>query len=443
MHTWGNNSLASAPILGHTDPARRTLRRWLALVGKRRKIMARERVAVLHCPATASDDAVHDAVFRAADLVGEGVRRGLSGKRRILIKANMGTGDLRTHAGRQIALSDVGVVRGVVALIREFHRGELLIGDATTDGSAHDLWHALGYDAALAPYDVKPVDLKDGPYVELAVPGGGLLHSHYWLARSYADADAIVSCAKLKAHLSTGSTGSLKNLFGMLPTLHYGAPRRYLHAPIRLPRAIVDCGLLNPPLLCVIDGLVGQLDREWGGPPIQTDTLILGTNTVATDATAMRIQGMDPTGDYGTWPYYFDSNPLRLAQTMGLGPVEAEGIDVIGDGIARVLRPFTVDRDRSDERDHLRRDVAAQALTFRDRRDDFLAAYRDQIIALAAGQVVAAHPTMADFGSRADLGPANGQRRGIFLKTVVPHHAEREHLALYEPIAHGPAFTSA
>ena len=47
--------------------------------------MARERVAVLHCPATASDDAVRDAVFRAADLVGEGVRRGLSGRRRILI----------------------------------------------------------------------------------------------------------------------------------------------------------------------------------------------------------------------------------------------------------------------------------------------------------------------------------------------------------------------
>ena len=229
--------------------------------------MAPERVAVLHCPATASDDAVRDAVFRAADLVGEGVRRGLSGRRRILIKANMGTDDLRTHAGRQIALSDVGVVRATVALIREFHGGELLIGDATTGDSAYRLWDALGYEAALAPYDVRPIDLKDGPYVELAVPGGGLLHSHYWLAQPYADADAIVSWATLKAHLSTGSTGSLKNLFGLLPTLHYGSPRRYLHAPIRLPRAIVDCGLLNPPVLCVIDGLVGQLDREWGGPP--------------------------------------------------------------------------------------------------------------------------------------------------------------------------------
>ena len=42
-----------------------------------------------------------------------------------------------------------------------------------------------------------------------------------------------------------------------------------------------------------------------------------------------------------------------------------------------------------------------------------------------------------------NTGTVNGQRRGLFLKTVVPLPAEREHLALYEPIAHGPAFTSA
>ncbi len=411
-------------------------------VSERGWTMARERVAVLHCPATASDGAVRDAVFRAAELVGDAVQGGLSGKRRILIKANMGTGDLRTHLGWQVALSDVGVMRATVALIRQFHRGELLIGDATTGDSAYRLWDALGYATALVPYDVRPVDLKDGPFVELAVPGGGLLHSHYWLAQPYADADAIVSCAKLKAHLSTGSTGSLKNLFGLLPTLQYGSPRRYLHAPIRLPRAIVDCGLLNPPVLCVIDGLVGQLDREWHGPPVRTDTLVLGTNTVATDATAMRVQGMDPTADYGTWPFYFDSNPLALAQRMGLGPVEAAGIDVVGDGLDRVRHPFTVDRERSEGRDLLRREVAQQALIFRDRHEEFLREYAGQIVALSEGQVIEAHPAMADFGARGDAGRP-GAGHGIFLKGVVPAAAEREHLDLYTPIALGPAFTSA
>jgi hypothetical protein len=94
--------------------------------------MAAERVAVMRCDATASNDDVQRAVFRAADLVGETVRQGLSGKRTILIKANMGTDDLRTYLGRHVALSDVGVIRATVALIRQFHSGELLIGDATT-----------------------------------------------------------------------------------------------------------------------------------------------------------------------------------------------------------------------------------------------------------------------------------------------------------------------
>lgn len=391
-----------------------------------------ERVAVMHCSATASDEAIQAALFRAADLVGEGVRRGLSNKESILIKANMGTDDLRTHLGRQVALSDVGVIRATVALIRQFHHGDLFLGDATTGYSAHRLWDELGYAAALAPYDVTPVDLKDGPYVELPVARGGVLHTHYWMAQAYARADAVVSCAKLKAHLSTGSTGTLKNLFGLLPTLHYGSPRRYLHAPIRLPRAIVDCGLLNPPVLCVIDGLVGQLDREWHGDPIRMDTIILGTNTVATDATAMRVQGMDPTADYGTWPFYFDANPLNLARAAGLGPNEADQIEVVGDGIARVRRPFTVDRAPSDRTDRIRREVAQQALAYQEQREALVGKYRGKIVALSGGRVVAVHESMASAGQR-----GAEEAGGVFLKYVTPRAAEREHLELYAPIAQG------
>ena len=402
-----------------------------------------ERVAVMHCSATASNDDVQTTLFRAAELVGDGVRRGLSGKRTILIKANMGTNDLRTYLGRHVALSDVGVIRATVALIRQFHDGELLIGDATTGYSAHRLWNELGYAAALAPYDVTPVDLKDGPYVELPVAGGGVLQTHYWMAEAYARADAIVSCAKLKAHLSTGSTGTLKNLFGLLPTVQYGSPRRYLHAPIRLPRAIVDCGLLNPPVLCVIDGLIGQLDREWHGEPIQMDTIILGTNTVATDATAMRVQGMDPTADYGTWPFYFDSNPLNLATAAGLGPNDAEVITVVGEGIARVRRRYTVDRERSVHSDRIRREVAQQAIVFQEQRDDLVHAYDGKIVALSGGAVIASHESMASIGQRGGDAEETGHKGGVFLKHVTPLAVEREHLALYAPIAHGPAFTTA
>lgn len=405
--------------------------------------MTSERVAVLRCTATASDDAVQEAVFRAADLVGGAVRRGLTGKRRVFLKANMGTDDLRTHRGRQIALSDVGVIRAAVALIRQYHTGALYLGDASTNCSAHMLWEALGYDRALAPYDVTPVDLKDGPFTECAVPGGGVLHTHYWLADAYAGADAVVSCAKLKAHVSTGSTGSLKNLFGTLPTAYYGAPRRYLHAPVRLPRAVVDCGLLKPPVLCIIDGLVGQRDREWHGEPVDTDTLILGTNCVATDATAMRVQGMDPTADYGTWPFHWDTNVLNLARDAGLGPNGEDEITVVGDGIAAVRHPFTMARPRSEEWDRIRREVARQAVRFTAERDRFVRDYAGEIVAVAAGEVIAHGDAMGTFGQRVAALEREGYKHGIFVKRVVPEAAEQEHMRVYAPIASGLAFTPA
>jgi len=201
----------------------------------------------------------------------------------------------------------------------------------------------------------------------------------------------------------------------------------------------VDCGLLNPPVLCVIDGLVGQVDREWHGDPIQMDTIVLGTNTVATDATAMRVQGMDPTADYGTWPFYFDSNPLNLARAAGLGPNEPEAIEIVGDGIARVRKPFTVDRERSERTDQIRREVAQQALVYQEQRETLVRQYRGKIVALSGGQVIAAHDNMASVTQRGRNAETAG---GVFLKHVTPLAAEREHLTLYAPIAHGPAFTT-
>jgi uncharacterized protein (DUF362 family) len=228
-----------------------------------------ERVALVRCPATASDAAVEAALLRAAELVGD-VGAGLRNKKKVLIKPNLGTDDVRLHQGRQVALTDPSVLAATVRLIRRFHSGDIVIGDATTGSSCYDVWRQVGHDRALRDLDVRVVDFKEGPYIQCEVPGGGIMFDRYWMNHEFADADAIVSVAKLKSHVLTGSTGTLKNLFGMTPTLHYGSPRRYLHAPVRLPRAIADLGLAFPPVLCVIDGLVGQSEREWHGPPVET-----------------------------------------------------------------------------------------------------------------------------------------------------------------------------
>src|SRR3989337_238801 len=101
---------------------------------------------------------------------------------------------------------------------------------------------------------------------------------------------AIISAAKLKTHSDTGVTLGMKNMFGLLPSKFKG---KYHLKGIR--KVIVDINTVLKPTLTVIDGFVGM---EGAGPvdgtPVRMDLIIAGTDTVATDATACRVIGIDP-----------------------------------------------------------------------------------------------------------------------------------------------------
>ena len=59
-------------------------------------------------------------------------------------------------------------------------------------------------------------------YSRLKVPWGGFLFPAFDVNACYEKTDVFISLAKLKDHLSTGLTLSIKNLFGMTPTSLYG-----------------------------------------------------------------------------------------------------------------------------------------------------------------------------------------------------------------------------
>jgi hypothetical protein len=179
---------------------------------------------------------------------------------------------------------------------------------------------------------------------------------------------------------------------------------------------------------------VGQSEREWHGPPVETGLLIVGTNTVATDAAAMLVQGLDPEGDFGQYPFLFDSNPLALAAARGLGPHRRDELDIVGEGVAALRRQFTVNRTNHEETARTRRQVARQALHYRDHAADFQRDHAGRIVALAGGEVIATAAAVDEFGPRAML---DGGRNlgGIFVKKVDPAIDGNERLTVYEAIA--------
>jgi uncharacterized protein (DUF362 family) len=158
--------------------------------------------------------------------------------------------------------------------------------------------------------------------VKLTIPNGEALKS-ITVPRLVTES-AIISAAKLKTHSSTGVTLGMKNMFGLLPDKNKG--KYHLKG---ISKVIVDINTVLKPTLTVVDGFVGM---EGSGPvdgePVQMNLIIAGTDTVATDATACRVMGIDP----------HEIKHIRKAHEKGLGNID--DIQVLGEKLETVTRPF-------------------------------------------------------------------------------------------------------
>jgi hypothetical protein len=230
-----------------------------------------------------------------------------------------------------------------------------------------------------------------------------------------------------------GVSLSMKNLFGTTPTAIYGSPRRYLHAPIRLPRVLVDLVQLLQPVFSVVDALVAEDQRELFGAGSEVGALIMGTDPVATDATASRLLGIDPESDFPAHPFHFDRNHVLLAAQSGLGRIAEADIEVVGDfGPGR--RSLTVDRQAADTDQLTRRAIASEVPTFLRLRQQLLQSDAGRYVALGGGRVLAVADTVDNLGKWAALTGRTADVPGILVKKIVPSDVEDERLDVYDTV---------
>lgn len=215
-------------------------------------------------------------------------------------------------------------------------------------------------------------------YVTLRVPGGGQMFSSFDLNHSYGDADVLVSLAKLKQHIATGVTLTMKNLFGATPNALYGTDagredatggRMPLHSSIgyksvklpglkegpisedsrwRLPRIVADVCGARPVNLAIIDGIVSMTHGEgpwcepWKIKVVLPGLLIAGLNPVSTDAIGTALMGFtDPRAPRGKVPFEVSDNHMALAEQAGIGVADLKQIDVRGLTVAEARCPFS------------------------------------------------------------------------------------------------------
>jgi uncharacterized protein (DUF362 family) len=397
-------------------------------------------VRAVHCDHRAEDEAVYQALRRAAMPLSR-VWDKLKGARRIAIKFNQ---DFRTdrtpyfQGMRQQLVSDQ-VARAVVRLLQEETQAELFYTDITaferTDNPEPPATAQLA--SLMTEMGVAYVTGDLPPHRTYPVPGGGQMFRQYLMPEAIMAADALVNVQRMKNHAFMGVTLTLKNLFGLVPQEPHGRSRQYFHHLVRMPYMLADIGRLFNPTLNIIDALVGQAGQEWGSGEEQgrvVDTLVAGDHPVATDAVGMTLMGHDPHGDWPHQPFPRDSNPVLVAAQGGFGTVDLDDIDYQAE---TGIKPqpegtfYTIETDSFERVVSWRRTTCEQALYYRDHMADFVAKYAGQYILLQEHEVKWHDTTSTLNVSRRQLAGANPDQ-AMWLKYVDPDEAEGEHYEVYE-----------
>lgn len=130
------------------------------------------------------------------------------------------------------------------------------------------------------------------------------------------DADVFITLPTLKTHALTYFTGALKNQWGCLPQHN----RILLHK--FLDPLLASLERMLRPKLALMDGIVAMEGRgPVNGEPRRLNVILASRDSVALDATSMRLVGLDPA----------KARHVVLTAEQGLGKIKREEIQVDGD----------------------------------------------------------------------------------------------------------------
>jgi uncharacterized protein (DUF362 family) len=183
-----------------------------------------------------------------------------------------------------------------------------------SDGLRQTAWEAFevsGY-RRLEALGAILVNLSEAELVGVEVPPAGRV----LLPRLMLTSDVFITLPVLKTHALTCFTGAIKNQWGCVPQYDRILLHQYLNPMLAQLHAVFK------PQIAIMDGVIAMEGRgPANGKPRRLDLLLASRDSVALDATAMRLVGLDPR----------QCRHLLLTAGKGLGHWEQESIPVDGD----------------------------------------------------------------------------------------------------------------
>ncbi len=197
------------------------------------------------------------------------------------------------------------------ALLTRTNRIQLVESDALRH-KAQDAFAASGYLDLARRLGLQTVNLSEATRTRMHCEPAGEIE----LPRLLLEADVLITLPVLKTHALTYFTGALKNQWGCLPQYDRILFHKFLD------ELIVTLHRVLRPRFALMDGIIAMEGRgPTNGKPRRLDVILASQDSVALDATAMRLVGLEPTR----------ARHVVLAAKQSLGAIRTEEIEVDGD----------------------------------------------------------------------------------------------------------------
>jgi len=288
------------------------------------------------------------AVEEAIDLLG-GIEVATKGKERIMLKPNL------VSDGREYTTKPE-VIEALARLMKQSGK-DVLIGEGSAaadgfnaldgesyrtsncdilDGMQQHVFDRLGYTELAKSLRVPLVNLHTGEMAEIPL-SNGLAYDNIQLHRSLTEIDLLCSVPMMKTHVLATVTLGLKNLIGLYPGVAYCSVRACVHDHASsagspgIAFETLDMVRANKMGLCVVDGTMAmEGDGPTGGELVDMGVIIAGTDPLATDMVSAHLMGIE-TAEVPTFTW---------AHKAGMTPTSLDQIEIRGESLASVRRPF-------------------------------------------------------------------------------------------------------
>ena len=226
--------------------------------------------------------------------------------------------------------TDSRVVEAIVEHLKDRGVSDITIAEGGNPGTERT-FELTGLKSLSERHGLRLVNINKDDWEEITIPDSRAL-GKVRVSKTVLESDCIVNVPKLKIHHMGQVTLTLKNFMGVI----VGNRGKLMHH--RLDEKIVDLASLFKPRLNVVDGIVGAEMDEVVGRPVESNLILAGVDMVATDTVGSAVMGLDPGS----------IRHVQMAAERGLGIGDLERINVVGEPIESVRKPYS--QDYSDEK---------------------------------------------------------------------------------------------